>query len=287
MKENLLYLFLSVSLSAGRNITSKKTAADTNKKSQFFLSQTILFACAALLLFAFGIKDFSSVSVTTLIYGMIYGVLLVLSQWMFTIALRSGNTSVCSVVYSLGFILPTVSGTLFWNETLTFLNCIGILVAVIIILLTAKKSETEQRKRNRSFIWYILIAMFSSGGLGIMQKVQQSSKTADEKGAFLFIAFSVAFICSMVAFGLCREKASFTKTKVLFPAFTGLCFGGANLCNTILAGRMKSAVFFPLQNISTILFTTLLGIFLFKEKPTSKTTAILFLGIAVIVLFSI
>ncbi len=286
MKENLLYLFLSVSLSAGRNITSKKTAADTNKKSQFFLSQTILFACAALLLFAFGIKDFRSVSVTTLIYGMIYGVLLVLSQWMFTLALKSGNTSVCSVVYSLGFLLPTASGALFWNETFTLLNFIGVLVAVSVILLAAKKNE-KGSENKKTYIPFILIAMISSGGLGIMQKVQQSSKAADEKGVFLFIAFSIAFICSMVAFLLCRERAAFTKTKVLFPAITGLCFGGANLCNTILAGRMKSAVFFPLQNISTILFTTLLGIFIFKEKLTKKTTVILFLGIAVIVLFSI
>lgn len=287
MKDNLLYLVLSVSLSAGRNITSKKTAADSNKKSQFFLSQTVLFASAALLLLAFGIKNFVSVSAITLFYGMIYGVLLILSQWMFTIALKSGNTSVCSVVYSLGFILPTISGTLFWNETLTLLNIIGIFVAVIIILLTAKKGETEQGKRNRSFIWYILIAMISSGGLGIMQKVQQSSTVADEKETFLLIAFTFAFCCSLIAFLLYRERQIFSVRKTLSPAFTGLCFGGANLCNTVLAGKMKSSVFFPLQNISTILFTTLLGIFIFKEKLTPKTTVILILGIAVIVLFSI
>lgn len=223
----------------------------------------------------------------TLVFGMIYGVLLVLSQWMFTIALKGGNTSVCSVVYSLGFILPTVSGTLFWNEHLTFHNCVGILVAVVIILLTAKKSTPERYKTNKSFVLYLLVAMVSSGGLGIMQKVQQSSDAADEKGAFLLIAFCFAFCCSLIAYCLCRKKVAITPTKVLYPVFTGLCFGGANLCNTILAGRMKSAVFFPIQNISTILFATLLGIFIFKEKLTPKTTAILILGIAVIVLFSV
>ncbi len=285
MKENLLYLFLSVSLSSGRNITSKKTAAVANKKAEFFLSQTILFASAALLL-AFGIKEFTSVSAKTIIYGIIYGVLLVLSQWMFTLALKTGNTSVCSVVYSLGFILPTISGTLFWNETITLLNFIGILVAVIIILLTAKKGESAQGKRNRLFIWYILIAMISSGGLGIMQKVQQSSKVADEKAIFLLIAFLFAFCCSLLAFLFCREKQTISVTRNIYPVFTGLCFGGANLCNTILAGRMKSAVFFPLQNISTILLTTLLGVAIFREKLTPKTTVILILGIAVIVLFS-
>ena len=286
MKEKILYLILSVSLSTGRNITSKKTAADTNSSSQFFLSQTIIFASASLLLLVFGVKEFISVSVTTLIYGIIYGILLVLSQWMFTVALKNGNTSVCTVVYSLGFILPTISGTLFWKEQPTLLNFIGILVAVIIILLTAKNSETEQKKKNRLFILYILIAMISSGGLGIVQKVQQSSYVAYEKGAFLIIAFLFAFGCSFIGLLFHRERLSFAVSKIISPAITGACFGGANFCNTILAGQMKSAIFFPLQNISTILFTTLSGIFIFKERLTPKTIVILILGIVVVVLFS-
>ena len=124
--------------------------------------------------------------------------------------------------------------------------------------------------------------MVSSGGLGIMQKLQQSSETANEKGSFLLIAFLLAFGCSFLAFLFSRDRAVLCVKKALYPALTGLCFGGANLCNTILAGKMKSASFFPLQNITTILLTTLLGIALFKEKPTLKTITILILGIAVI-----
>ena len=284
--ENISYLFLSVSLSAGRNIMSKKTAFDTNKKSQFFLSQNILFAAASLLLFACGKNNFISVSAITLVYGIIYGIFLILSQWMFTLALKTGNTSVCSVIYSLGFILPTVSGTLFWDETMSFPDCVGVLLAVIIILLTTKKSDREAEKKNKSFIPFILTAMFSSGGLGVMQKVQQTSKVADEKTAFLFVAFAFAFFCSFIALLFSYEKVEWDIKKYSYPAFTGLCFGGANLCNTILAGKMKSAVFFPMQNISTILLTALLGIVVFKEKFTIKTTIILMLGMVVIFLFS-
>jgi len=285
MKENLLFLILSVSLSAGRNIASKKTAGVSSQKSHFFLSQSILFGCAALLLFPFGIQDLFVGSASTLMYGLIYGILLILSQWMFTLSLKSGNTSVCSVVYSLGFLLPTISGTLFWNETLTLSHGVGILIAVIIILLTAHKSETEQGKQSKAFLFCILTAMVSSGGLGIMQKIQQSSETANEKGCFLLIAFFLAFSCSLFAFLLSRDRAVLCGKKALYPALTGLCFGGANLCNTILAGKMKSAAFFPLQNIATILLSTLLGIALFKEKPTLKTITILILGITVIFLF--
>jgi len=285
--EILLYLFLSVSLSAGRSITSKKTAADAGRKAQFFLSQTVLFAAAALLLLLFGGAKWNKIAPVTPIYGILYGLLLILSQWMFTLALKSGSTSVCSVVYSLGFILPTVSGTLFWNEAFRFSQLIGILISVVIILLSARKSDADGKGDRRLFVPCIVTAMLSSGGLGIMQKVQQSSPAADEKGIFLLIAFCFAAFCSFAAFLLCRERAEFSLSKALYPAVTGLCFGGANLCNTVLAGRMKSAVFFPLQNISTILLTTLLGIVIFKEKLTPRTVSILLLGTTVILLFSL
>ena len=118
-----------------------------------------------------------------------------------------------------------------------------------------------------------------------MQKVQQSSSAAEEKTMFLLIAFVFAFFCSFIAFLLCREKETFDTKNAVYPAVAGLCFGGANFCNTVLAGNMKSAVFFPLQNVSTILVSTLFGIVIFKEKITPKTAVILMLGIVVIVLF--
>ena len=114
-----------------------------------------------------------------------------------------------------------------------------------------------------------------------------STDAADEKGVFLFVAFTFAFCSSLVAFLVCRDGLMHGRAKVLYPAITGICFGGANLCNTILAGRMKSAVFFPVQNVSTILLSTLFGVVIFKEKITSKTVAIIILAIVVIVLFSL
>lgn len=286
MRGNIGYLLLSVSLSAGRNITSKKTAIYSNEKSSFFLSQSILFLSAALLLIGFNSNLTLSVSNQTVIYGGIYGILLILSQWMFTLALKMGSTSICSVIYSLGFLLPTLSGTLFWNEEFTFTHFVGLVIALATILLTTKREENS-KQGQKTFVPFILVAMLASGGLGIMQKVQQNSNAANEKSLFLIIAFVIAFLCSMIAF-LFSEKTVKMRTEMfLFPAITGVCFGGANLCNTTLAGRMKSAVFFPVQNISTILLSTVLGIVIFREKLTWKTMTIILLGITVVLIFSI
>ena len=143
-KENLLFLVLSVVLSTGRNITSKKTATSNDKKADFFFSQTVLFGTATLILLLFVLSAPAKISTITYLYGLIYGILLILSQWMFTIALKTGNTSVCSVVYSLGFILPTLSGSLFWNESFTLLNGVGVALAIGIIVFSAQTKSKEK-----------------------------------------------------------------------------------------------------------------------------------------------
>lgn len=279
MKENFLFLAFSVLLSTGRNIATKKTAG-TNKKADFFLSQSILFGVSTLMLFFLVLSDSFKISTITVFFGVIYGILLILSQWMFTLALKWGNTSLCSVLYSLGFILPTLSGALFWNESFTFLNGLGVALAIMVIIFSAKKSE--EKETENLFVPFIITAMLSSGGLGIMQKVQGMSHVHNEKSAFLFIGFSLAFAVSFFAYLLCKEKSKPSFKIAVAPFFTGLCFGGANIFNTILAEKMNSAVFFPLQNISTILVTTLFGLIIFKEKLSLKTIIVLLLSISVI-----
>lgn len=284
--ENSLYLLLSVSLTSGRNIASKKTAADNSAASHFFFSQSMLFLAADLLLISFSLTSFSAVSTTTVIYGIIYGVLLILSQWMFTLALKIGSTAICSVVYSLGFIIPTVSGAIFWDEKFTLTDLIGLILALITIAFTVIGKE-KGSNNGKGFVLPIVIAMLASGGLGIMQKVQQSSAFADERNVFLIIAFTLAFLSSITGFLCCKNKAEIKKRHVIFPSIAGLCFGGANVFNTILAGRIKSAAFFPLQSISVILLSTVLGIIFFKEKLSFKNIMIILLGAVTVIVFSL
>ena len=285
MKSNIPYLLLAMCLASGRTIASKKMSSDIQGKTHFFQTQMVLFISAAALIVVVGVKELSSISALTVVMGLIYGLLLVLSQWMLTLSLKDGNTSFCSIIYSLGFIIPTLSGAIFWNEMFTIANGVGLLIAIVVIALSAnKKTHSESKVQDVPFNIYI--AMIASGGLGLMQKIQQSSKVADEKMVFFLVAFAFAFLCSWVAYAVCRQANS-RRNLGIMPIITGLCFGGSNVCNTVLAGRLPSAIFFPVQNISTIVLSTLLGIILFKEKMSLRNVIVLLLGVLVIVLFSV
>lgn len=284
-----LLLAISVSATAGRNAISKKTAVGSDAlRVDFFLSQAVLFFSAGLLLLCIGAGSLGSISSLTLIYGLIYGVLLVLSQWMLTLSLKTGSTAICSTVYSFGFILPTLSGAIFWHEPFLPKDGIGLGIVILVILLSIRgKSNTSNFSKSASFVPFILIAMLASGGLGIMQKVQQTSSVAAEKDAFLIVAFAFAALVSLLAFLILGKKQRPRPLGLVFPAATGLCFGIANLCNTLLAGLLKSAVAFPLQNISTILLSTLLGILIFRERLTRRVALILTLSALAVILFAV
>lgn len=285
---SIILLTLSVILSVGRNLFSKDISGFSFGTKSFYLVQAVTFFCGSLALIIFGGFSGVSISALTAFYAIIYGVLLLSAQWCYTAALKTGTTGVCSTVYSLGFILPTISGSLFWNEKITLLNILGVLCVIPAIIISGTKSSAKGSTQNNKYIIPLLIAMLSSGGLGIMQKIQQNSPYPEQKAAFVLIAFVFAAALSLIFYIFTKAKESSVLPKKLLSASgIGICFGCCNLLNTTLAGRLDSAVFFPMQNISVILLSLVFGILIYKEKIHKKELVVLLLGILSILLLNI
>lgn len=278
-------LCLSIALSTGRNIFSKSISSMPVKTKGFYTFQSVIFLTGVIpMLLAGGLRF--SISMTTIVLAAIYGVLLVSAQWNYTIALKEGNVGICATVYSLGFILPTLSGMFFWNEKVSLVRIFGILMVIPAIIISGKKDEMES-KGNGYFVPLIL-AMVSSGGLGIMQKVQQTTGYAEEKNAFILFAFLTAGLISLFASVFAKiGDVGITGKPICYCVLVGLCFSICNLLNTVLAGILDSAVFFPLLNIGSILFSLVVSVLAFNEKITKKTLVIMLLGALAIVFINV
>ena len=281
-------LTLSIALSGGRNILSKKLSDMGFGTKGFFLCQGVLFFGGALALALFGNLSIIGISPEILIYAAVYGVLLILAQWFYTKALFGGNTALCSTVYSMGFILPTLSGAIFWSEELFFFDILGIISAIAAIIVSGVAKRGDGKKSSLNYVFPLIIAMLASGGLGIVQKLQQSSPCADQKGIFLVVSFLLAALISFVAaiFGKRSEKR-ICASRFAIAACVGVFFGCCNLLNTTLAGMLKSAIFFPTLNIGVILLSMLLGVIFYKERLRAKEISVLILGGISIILLNI
>lgn len=280
-------LSVSILLSTGRNVLTKNVSNEQFGTKRFFFIQTLIFFSGTALLLCLNIGTCLRISALTAILALIYGTLLVLAQWNYTLALKNGKTGICSTVYSLGFILPTIFGPLAYRETFSVYDLLGVLIVIPVIILTGMKKVDDEKKGTGYFI-PLLIAMACSGGLGIMQKVQQHSAYADERTCFMLLAFSFATACSLLGLCFSKERKELLFDKKVFSGIgIGLAFASCNLLNTILAGKLPSTVFFPVLNVGTILFSLILGILCFKEKLTKKDGLIFSLGVISILLIAI
>ena len=281
-----LLLFLSIALSSGRNILSKNISDFSYGTKKFYIAQAIIFISGSFVLLISG-ADLSKISPITVLYAIIYGLLLLAAQWCYTVALKGGKTAVCSTVYSLGFIFPTLSGSIFWNEKITLFNMIGILMVIPAIIVSGMKSS-ESKMETAGYIIPLIVAMLSSGGLGIMQKVQQFSQFPEQKGVFVLIAFAFSGIVSLLfALFAKNDFQNISSKKYIAASGTGICFATCNLLNTTLAGRLSCAVFFPLLNIGSILLSLILGLIIYREKLTKKDFVVLGLGVVSILLINL
>lgn len=263
-----LLLTLSILLSTGRNLLSKRLSSAVFGTRAFFMRQSILFLGGTLAILLFGGVAPAHPSPKTILYALLYALCLILAQWFYTVSLNQGNTALCSTVYSMGFILPTVSGAVIWSETFSALDVCGVVCAILSILLpnvTVNPSNASTKKQNP---FPLLTATLASGGLGILQKLQQRSDVANERAHFLLIAFLLASAISVLASFFSKKEYHLHTKKAAFPIALGIgiAFGSCNLLNTALAGMLPGAVFFPTLNIGVILLTMLCSVLLFHEK---------------------
>lgn len=284
-----LLLLTSITLSTGRNLFSKRISKIPFGSKEFFLHQFVIFVFGGIAVSLLGQIHWKAVSPLTLICAVIYGAVLVCAQWFYTSALSYGNTSLCSTVYSMGFIIPTVSGALFWSENFTFIDLIGVLFAVITIVFSKNSSKDSDKTAFKRFFTPLFIAMLGSGTLGIVQKIHQKSPFANERGTLILIAFILASTFSLAASLLCKNRCDedIPKHTLPFASLIGLFFGCCNLLNTTLAGVLDTAIFFPTLNIGIIFLTTLSGAILYREKITRRELTVLLCGSASILLLNI
>ena len=133
-----------------------------------------------------------------------------------------------------------------------------------------------------------VLAFVFQGGIGVLQKVHQSSAHRDELLSFLAVSF--LFSC-LFSGALAKPRGSglafFTKREYLFAALCGLCTFCMNLINLRLSGVMPSQLFFPLVNGGSVILTSIMSVVIFREHITKRQTVGLVGGLLSLILICV
>ena len=219
---------------------------------------------------------------------MVFGSLTAMSLISNTLALSAGPMSITVLIGSCAMLVPTICGTIFWKETVQLPQLLGmvLLVAALYLCVNPKKDKSITLR------WGVMcaLAFISSGLIGVLQKVHQTSPHQRELTAFLVVSFLTAAV--IMAGGLVilrgakhvKPTVSLRSSFLVIALIAGACTGGVNKINMYLAGAMPSIIFFPLVNGSNILLSAVVASLLFREKLSRRQIAGFAIGVLAIAL---
>lgn len=282
-------LAAALSASIARKYFSSKNPS--GGKSGVFVFNAVCSITAAIVLLLWG--GFGACSVYTVILGIIFGAITALQGFSNISALGCGPMSYTQVIVSFSTLITALSGVLFFHESLGWAQIVGIVLMLASFALATERKADEKRA-NLKWLILCLISFAATGGIGIMQKVHQSSAHRGELNAFLIIAFVVSTALSTLFSFVLKSRENKTREKnekkrkqawhlLAVMLICGVCVAANNKFNLYLSGVMDSAVFFPIVNGGGLVLSTLAALVLFRERLSKKQWVGVALGILSVV----
>ena len=197
------------------------------------------------------------------------------------------GVSVASVAGKMSVVIPVFFGILLYNETVTFLKILGIIIALIAVYLASVKRETKIEKQSN--LIYPLLLFIGSGAIDTTLKYVEINFVAKEDvSIFSGTLFGIAafFGILILLFKTIKKPESFGFKNII----AGIALGVPNyfsiifLLKALQVEGFESSTLFTINNVGIVIVSTLIGVILFKEKMTTKNIIGVFLAILGIVM---
>lgn len=183
------------------------------------------------------------------------------------------GVSVASVATKMSLTIPVLFGVFFYREVLSILEILGIILALLAVYFTSLK-ENKIKAEKWAFALPVLVFL-GSGIIDTSIKYFQDAHMPEEEYAL----FSATVFASAGIFGLffIGYKSTQQRLKINFKNIIGgICLGVPNyfsiyfLLKALQHPTWNSASVFTINNVAIVMFSTLLGILLFKERLSIK-----------------
>ncbi len=284
---NALLLCLSVALGSGKNLISKFCP-----QRKIYIFNAVAFAVGFLCILIIGLIGGLTANGYIILFAALYALFTMLAQICYIKAVAVGDFAISSLMYSCGFMIPSIFGAIIYHEKVTAFQIAGFIVILASFIIGNLKRE----KGKTGIKWLILsvIAMLSSGIVGLLQKIFRKGSYAQELDSLLTFAFLFISLVSVILYFVTMRRAktddnSTTNERsikfiLLIALIMGVVLCAQNKTNLYLSGAMSSMIFFPVCNGGNIVVSALLDKFILKKEMSVYKIVSVFLGVIGIVL---
>lgn len=189
--------------------------------------------------------------------------------------LRSGTMAMYTLfLMTGGMVLPYIWGLLFLNEDFSLLRTGGLIVILSGVVLSNFSGERVNIKQ----IVMCVAVFILNGFVSIISKMHQSQTTFDSVNAaeFIILGGIFRFLLAGTLFLVFKKKDSSEidehslKKAVIIITASAVIGGVSYMLQLLGAKSLPATVLYPFITGGSIVFSSLAGVILFKEKLSAK-----------------
>jgi drug/metabolite transporter (DMT)-like permease len=217
----------------------------------------------------------ASVSQPWFIWAIVMGLMFIILFNIIAFGARRIGVAVVSVANKLSLVIPFLFAIYLYDEKLTALKMIGIIIALLAVLFTCWPHQDIQGSSVKSahgLVLMVPVVLFIGSGLldTMIKYVEQNFLDEASYDQYFITAFAIAGMAGglLLLFQFITGNQTFDKRAIPAGIMIGIpnYFSLWTLVKVLAANKGNSSAIFPIVNIGIVLFSTLMALILFREK---------------------
>lgn len=206
------------------------------------------------------------------LWALVMGGMFVLSFNLVAITAQKSGVAVASVAYKLSLVIPFLFSIYFYKEQNSVLKSIGIAIAVLSVILTCFRPESNTHASSKKINWFLPVLLFVASGLvdTMIKYVEQRFLDGSNNNHYLVSAFfgaammGTAFLAVLLFTGKqhLSWKAALMGISIGIPNYLSIWC----LVKVLKDFGENSSAIIPINNMGIVLFSAIVAYLVFHER---------------------
>lgn len=279
------YVFLASALIVGsvKGYCGKKTSGFVAEYKDAMLTNFIRMVMCIIIGFLMlvfsGTVSLLAVDVSVLLITLLSGVTTSVFVVAWLICVRRGAYMMLDVFLMLGVMVPLLLSSAMFDEKIKLTQWIGLAILFVAVLIMCSYNNQIKEKMSIASIALLVLCGVANGLTDFSQKLFVKTVPNGSAAVFNFYTYVFSAAVLLVFYLLARakgqkgqkgEELAVIKSVGLYVCVMSLCLFLNSYFKTLAAGILPSALLYPLSQGASLILSSFMSAFLFKERLTAK-----------------